>query len=317
MHVLLYWLAALGIKTLQALPLPWVARFGRSLGALAYWIDTRHRLTALENLTRCFAAQLSPLEIRTLAQENFRRLGENYCCAVKTAAMSWTALQPHVEFVNTQSLLSQARGEHPRACIVAIGHFGNFELYARFGEAVPGLRCATTYRALNQPGLNRLLQSMRERSRCLFFERRRDANALKQAFSGTPPLLLGLLTDQHAGRRGIHVPFLGHECSTTPAPAILALRYNCALFTGICYRVGLARWRIEAGDLIPTRVIGQPRPSDAITRDINAALERAVHRDPANWFWVHKRWKPMRTRTSAVSTSSAKGLSEDEVMPQT
>jgi Kdo2-lipid IVA lauroyltransferase/acyltransferase len=26
-------------------------------------------------------------------------------------------------------------------------------------------------------------------------------------------------------------------------------------------------------------------------RDVNAALERAVRRDPANWFWVHRRWK--------------------------
>jgi len=26
-------------------------------------------------------------------------------------------------------------------------------------------------------------------------------------------------------------------------------------------------------------------------RDVNRALEAAVRRDPANWFWVHRRWK--------------------------
>jgi KDO2-lipid IV(A) lauroyltransferase len=26
-------------------------------------------------------------------------------------------------------------------------------------------------------------------------------------------------------------------------------------------------------------------------RDVNRAFEIAVRRDPANWFWVHKRWK--------------------------
>jgi lauroyl/myristoyl acyltransferase len=26
--------------------------------------------------------------------------------------------------------------------------------------------------------------------------------------------------------------------------------------------------------------------------DVNRAFEAAVRRDPANWFWVHKRWKP-------------------------
>ena len=25
--------------------------------------------------------------------------------------------------------------------------------------------------------------------------------------------------------------------------------------------------------------------------DVNRAFEAAVRRDPANWFWVHRRWK--------------------------
>jgi KDO2-lipid IV(A) lauroyltransferase len=26
--------------------------------------------------------------------------------------------------------------------------------------------------------------------------------------------------------------------------------------------------------------------------DVNRTFEQAVRRDPANWFWVHNRWKP-------------------------
>jgi KDO2-lipid IV(A) lauroyltransferase len=26
--------------------------------------------------------------------------------------------------------------------------------------------------------------------------------------------------------------------------------------------------------------------------DVNRAFEAAIRRDPANWFWVHRRWKP-------------------------
>jgi KDO2-lipid IV(A) lauroyltransferase len=29
----------------------------------------------------------------------------------------------------------------------------------------------------------------------------------------------------------------------------------------------------------------------AIMLDVNRAFEAAVRRDPANWFWVHNRWK--------------------------
>jgi len=112
---------------------------------------------------------------------------------------------------------------------------------------------------------------------------------LRAAMTG-PAIILGLLADQStSGWRG---PFLGHDCSTTTAPAIFALRYHCEFFSGFCFRVGLAKWRIELGDAIPIYENGQPRSVDAITADMNRSFETAVRRDPANWFWVHKRWKP-------------------------
>jgi len=181
----------------------------------------------------------------------------------------------------------------PQSRVIAVGHFGNFELYARFGQFVPAFKCATTYRGLRQPSLNRLMQSLRERSGCLFFERRTDAAALKASMTNTG-LLLGLLADQHASLGGVRLPFFGHECSTSVAPAVFALRYHCPLHTGICYRVGLARWQIEAGDEIPTHEQDRPRSTEAIMRDVNQAFEIAIRRDPANWFWVHNRWKPAK-----------------------
>jgi len=290
MDTAVYILARTLTAFLQSLPLVWVARLGRAGGGLAFWIDGRHRRVALSNLTMCLGKERSPEEIRALARENFRRLGENYACAVKTAAMSPAALRPHVEFVPGPVLASAPAGQKPQSVVVAIGHFGNFELYARFAELAPAYQCATTYRGLRPPALDRVLQSLRERSGCLFFERRTDAPALR-AFMSQPGVMLGLLADQHAGNGGLRLPFLGHECSTSAAPAVFALRYQCALFTGICYRVSPARWRIEAGEEIPTRENGQARSSEAIMRDVNSAFEIAVRRDPANWFWVHRRWK--------------------------
>ena len=215
MEPLLYLLARGIIALLQALPLTTVARLGRLGGALAYWLDARHRRVAVKNLTLCFGHEKKTAEILAVAKENFRRLGENYACAIKTAAMTPEALRPHCEFVGTEKILPHQPDLGPQSRIVAIGHFGNFELYARFGQFVPVFKCATTYRGLRQPSLNRLLQTMRERSGCLFFERRTEAAALKARMTSTG-LLLGLLADQHSAG-GLCLPFLGHECSTSTA----------------------------------------------------------------------------------------------------
>jgi KDO2-lipid IV(A) lauroyltransferase len=293
MDTLLYVVARGFIAFVQMLPLRLVARIGRAGGGLAYWIDARHRRVAISNLTLCFGKEKSSADIRAIAKENFKRLGENYLSAIKTADMTSEELRPHIEFSGDLSVVSQSAGANRRSVVGAIGHFGNFELYARLGLFCEGLRCATTYRSLRQPALNKLLLSMRERSGCLYFERRTDAAALKQAMN-EPGTLLGLLADQHGGRSGLRIPFFGHDCSTNAAPAVFALRYHCPLYTGICYRTGLAHWRIEVGAEIPTYENGAPRSIEAIMRDVNAALEQAVRRDPANWFWVHRRWKPVK-----------------------
>ena len=288
MNTLIYLLGRGVVALLQALPLVWVARLGRAGGALAFWLDGRHRRVALDNLTLCFGREKSPEEIRALAKKNFRRIGENYASAVKTAAMTPWQMLPHFDLTLARNILPHEADAGPQSRIVAIGHFGNFELYARFGQFVPIFKCAATYRALKQPALNRILLSLRERSDCRFFERRRDGAALKAAMNDTG-LLLGLLADQSS--KGVRIPFLGHDCDTSTAPAVFALRYNCPLHTAICYRIGLAKWRIEVGDEISTRKNGEARPIAAIMRDVNRTFEAAVRRDPANWFWVHRRWK--------------------------
>ena len=307
METVLYIFARSLIALLQALPLTLVARVGRIGGALAYGLDARHRRRALSNLTMCFAGEKSTVEIRALARENFRRIGENYACAIKTAAMSLEQLRPHVEFVAPPDIVSPPGGKAHQSIVAAIGHFGNFELYARFGQFAPAYKSATTYRGLREASLNRLLQSLRERSGCLFFERRSDAPLLR-AFMNQPGVILGLLSDQHAGSGGLRLPFLGHDCSTSAAPAVFALRYQCALYTGICYRLGLGRWRIESGGEIPTRQNGEPRSTEAIMTDVNRSFEAAVRRDPANWFWVHNRWKLSKAQSpqSAVQNRDAR-----------
>jgi len=301
METILYLLIRTVLAVLQAMPLLWAARIGRVGGALAYWLDFRHRRVALSNLKLCFGREKSSAELCSLAKENFRRIGENFACAAKTAGMTLDELRQYVEFSGDPKILSPAPGQTPQSVVVAIGHFGNFELYARFGQFFPAYQCATTYRGLRQESLNRLLQDLRERSGCQFFERRSDGPLLR-AFMNQPGVMLGLLSDQHAGQTGLKLPFFGHQCSTSAAPALFALRYRCALRTGFCFRVGLARWRIEAGPEIPTKENDSARSSETIMTDVNRAFEAAVRRDPANWFCVHNRWKQTKPkrRGSAV-----------------
>lgn len=289
MNTLLYWIARASLTFIQALPLTFVARVGRGIGALAWLLAAKHRRLAVDNLTQAFRTEKSAAEIHAIAKESFLRIGENMISAIKTAAMSFEQLRPHLEIGNNNLLPEKKAGEPLPNFVFAIGHFGNFELYARFQSLRPDYQTATTYRALKQPGLNRLMQEMRNRSGCLYFERRFEGAEMRAAMN-RGGVILGLLGDQSS--RGLHAPFLGRDCHTGLAPAVLALRYDCELYTAFCFRTGLAKWRLELGDKISTHENGQPRSSADIMREANLSYEKAVRRDPANWFcWVHRRWK--------------------------
>lgn len=291
-----YYAALVLAKTLQALPIRVVAGLGRAGGAFAYWIDRRHRRVACENLQRCFPEK-NVTERHAIAQEHFRRLGENYACAVTSAGMSDAQIARHLEIVGAEKLLT-----NPRGTIVAIGHFGNFELYARLVSKLPDRKGATTYRALKQPRLDVLVHELRSRSGCILFDRRRDVKRMLRALRDGG-VVLGLLSDQHAGRHCVRTSFFGHECATTTAPAVLAQRYKLPLFTAVCFRVDAAQWRIEIGEEIPTRTDSCRRSTQEIMSDVTAAFETAVRRDPANWFWVHDRWRFMKEGRAKVVTS--------------
>ena len=287
LNTLAYWLVRGLIAGVQSLPLATVAWLGRVGAHVGWWIDRRHRGVAIDNLTRAFGGGMSATEIHTLARENYLRLGVNYLCLVKTASMSAAQMQRHLEWSGLERL-TQADG---RCGVIAIGHFGNFELFERLPEARPDLRFTSTYRALRQPLFDDLMQEFRTRFGMTFFERRAGGSALKGELANGSSWLV-LLADQHAGAKGVWLPFLGRDCACSASPAVMALRYQRPLLTAICYWLGPTRWRIEIGEEIPTRAAGRRRSVEAITRELNAVYETAIRRAPANWFWVHRRWKP-------------------------
>lgn len=305
MNLLLYWLVRGLMALLQALPLKVVGQLGRVGGLLWWTLDFKHSKLVLTSLAHAFPEKTRS-EVRAIARETFRRIAENGFAAVKTASMSHDEIDAVVQISGLEKIPRYVGPGGPANCIGAIGHFGNFELYTILGSHADGWKGAATYRGMNQPGFNKIVQQMRTRSGCLFFERRTEAGALKEALS-KGGLLLGLLSDQRPGKGGVVVPFLGRDCGTTTAPAVFALRYDAPLFPMICYRAGLGRWRIEIGDEIPLRENGHPRSMEAIMTDVNRAFEAAIRRDPANWFWVHDRWKRRKIRSADVPAGGPEG----------
>ena len=258
MDTLIYWPARALVALIQALPLTLVARLGRAGGGLAFWLDARHRRVALQNLTMCFGQEKSPEEIRALARENFRRIGENFASAVKTAAMTSDELRPHIEFAGIERLPQKAGDGRRAASSSPSATSATSSLYARFQPVRARLPDAP--RPIARSSSRRSTGSCRNCASApaaCYFERRTDGPLLR---AGDEPARASFSAcSPTKAPTACAAPFLGHDCSTTLAPAVFALRYHCELYTAICYPRRPGEMADRTRRRIPTHENGQPR----------------------------------------------------------
>ena len=279
---LIYWLALGAITVIRRLPLAVCFVLGQAIGAFLWAILPRYRKLARENLSTAFADEKSPSEIWWLTFRHFTTLGANGVCSFKFAALPQSAILRIAPFVNSEVV--QRNILRGRGVVLAISHMGSWELYAQTGFQRPETRFGTVYQALRNRYLDELINRDRRKGVETFDRKKgfRPAIALLRK-----PGCAAVLVDQSAGNGGIWTPFFNRLCSTSPLAAALAIRTNSAVVPAAIYTSGFARWRIVFEEEIPY----DPSNPDQLTADINTVLERQIRQSPADWFWVHNRWK--------------------------
>jgi len=103
---------------------------------------------------------------------------------------------------------------------------------------------------------------------------------------------VAMLADQDARRDGVFVPFFGKPASTPVGPASFSLMTGAPIVFCTCARAtdGRLELRFTPG-LVPAGDARDPEAVRALTARHTALLEAAVRERPAQWFWLHKRWK--------------------------
>lgn len=280
---LVYILALLALGFIRLLPLSVCFIFGQAVGALLWLILPGYRRLARENLSVAFGREMSPAAIRELTFKHFTTLGANVASAIKIPTLSQKDIE-RIAHIENLDLIRQniANG---RPVLLAINHIGNWELYAQLVFQVPQAHFGTVYQALHNKLVDDLVNRDRRRLGVQTFDR-------KAGFQGALALLrepgiLGVLVDQHAGNSGVWTPFFNRLCSTSPLASTLAIRTNAAVIPTAIYTTGFARWRVVLSPEVPWSVDNP----EQLTLDINKALEKQIRVSPADWFWVHNRWK--------------------------
>jgi len=280
-----HWLtrASIGLLWLAAcLPYRVQMALGRRLGRLMLRFGRRRREIARTNLKLCFPA-MDDNEREALLARHFESLGMGFM----ETALSWWGSDAKLHAMTRlegMQHLDEALA-HGHGVLLVAAHFTTLEIGARLLALTVPLH--PMYRPHNNPVFERLQAASRSRHSEGAIARN-DIRATVRTLRRNA--CVWYAPDQDFGRRqSVFVPFLGVPASTLTATSRLARMSGARVVPMTQQRLpGGAGYRVVLEPSL-TRFPSGDDSEDA--RRINAVFEKWVRENPADYLWVHRRFK--------------------------
>lgn len=175
-----------------------------------------------------------------------------------------------------------------RGAVLLFGHLGNWELLGGW-LALSGYPVYAMVRKHDDQELEDLIDGYRQRMNLKIIDKDNIREPIRQLKKGNFVAIAG---DQHWGRAGLEVPFLGKICSTPSGPAVYAILTGAPIIPIAAFRRGKFDYVFEAYPPIePQRKGDSKQETYRLTMLANQAIEKMIRRAPEQWLWMHRRWR--------------------------
>ncbi len=269
---------------LHWLPLGAQAALGRGLGRLLYVAVGARRRIALRNIALCFPQQRSA-QHEQLAREHFRWLGRS----LLERGLLWYASPARLKrLIHVEGDVQLAeRSERPVMWLVP--HFMALDVAGAAVLLFQKRKGISIYQAQSDPVMDAVIRRGRLRlGNAEIFPRDGSGKALFRAIRRGDAFFN--LPDMDFGERdAAFVPFFGIPAATLLAPSRLARALDMVVQPVVAEMLpGGAGYRVRF--LEPWTHFPTDDPI-ADTASMNAWIESEIRRLPAQYLWVHKRFK--------------------------
>jgi KDO2-lipid IV(A) lauroyltransferase len=295
-NTIIYWVILVAIAFARRLPF-WLLRWwGGWAGRIAGRIAVKERRRAITHLAASLP-DLAPRFHERIASEMFEHLGISAVEVLKADLLFRRGLGPALS-AEQQLIVADALSEG-KGCVMVGGHIGNWELLSH-AYSRAGLPLTAIAKPLYDPRLTALADRARRQfgTKILWHGDPAVGKDMLRVFKRGE--ILGLLIDQDTRVQGTFVPFFGRPAYTPIAAAALALRFGAPIILSWSHRYhdGI-EVHVERHAFTPTG--NTEEDVRELTAQLTKKLEKAIRKVPAQWVWLHKRWK---TTVAADSTGA-------------
>jgi KDO2-lipid IV(A) lauroyltransferase len=269
---------------LHHLPLGAQAAFGRAIGALLYRLAGSRRRIALRNLELCFPEQ-SAEERERLAREHFGWLGRSI---VERGLLWWASPERLKRLIHVEGDVHLAeRSERPVMWLVP--HFMALDVAGVAVLLFQARKGASIYQQQTNAVMDAVMRAGRLRlGNAVIFPRSDSAKPLiREIRQGTG---FFNLPDMDFGERdAAFVPFFGVPAATLLAPSRMARALNMVVQPVVAEILpGGQGYRVN---FMPPWTDFPSEDALADTTRLNRFIESQIRLNPAQYLWVHKRFK--------------------------
>ncbi|MEL6871089.1 MAG: lipid A biosynthesis acyltransferase [Pseudomonadota bacterium] len=274
------WLLFGALRAISVLPHAVQMRIGKAIGRMALRVGRKRRRIVLRNLRLCFG-DLSSAERNALTAAHFENLG----LSIVEMAMAYYRPQRLLSRVTLHG--TEHLEAHPeRRVILLTAHFGALEVGGSALRAY-GLSFDAVFRKDRNPLVNELIRRGRERAGRQTIEKNNIKQMVRSLRSGVP---VWYAPDQSYRRKqSALIDFFGEPAMTNTATSGLA-RLGNAVVVGFFphRRADLSGYDVYIHPALPNFPGDDPV---ADTKQITALIESEIRRSPAQYFWVHRKFK--------------------------
>jgi len=275
---------------MEAVPLRIRAALFEGLMLLVWALDVRHRKIARVNLRIVFP-EMEDREAARIVRLCYKRMGTSAAEFVHIPKMDRAYIERHVRFEGIEHV-RRSEQETGIGVLAMTAHFGNWEISS---HAVGTGFAPTAFivRPLSDSTWDRIVTERREWSGNRVIRKANSAKeVMREIRRGT---MVGILIDQNVHRnKGILVDFFTKKAYTTDGIARMALALRSNIHSAFIFRDPKRKFHhtLRFGPKVPMDPAA-PREEEVarLTRRCNEELEKAIREDPAQWFWLHRRWK--------------------------
>ena len=266
------------------LPLGLQAALGQGLGRLLYWGSASRRRVARRNLELCFP-EWSVARRREVMREHFGWLGRS----LLERGLLWHAPKHRLQrLIQVEGDVHFAE-QHAGPVMWLVPHFLALDVAGAASQLFQTRWVGSIYQRQSNPVFDAAMRAGRLRHKGgEVFARQEKALPLIRAIKRGAVFFN--LPDMDFGRReAAFVPFFGVPAATLLAPARMAASLKMAVQPVVAEMLpGGQGYRVR---FLPPWTDYPTGDEMADTRRINAWIEDEVRRLPAQYLWVHRRFK--------------------------